>query len=122
MTLLATTGRVAMRPLLGVSVAAAGGAGHLGAGAGGVGPAPAHWHRVPPGAAGRLAARRVAAAGAARLAGAVYASAPFMAWMSLHTGLSAQLERCRRTERLRERASRVGSYVGVTAGLAAAAG
>jgi hypothetical protein len=41
-----------------------------------------------------------------------------MAWMSL---LSAQLERCRRTERLRERASQVGPYVDVTAGLAAAA-
>jgi Glycosyltransferase like family 2 len=53
--------------------------------------------------------------------GAVYASAPFMAWMSLHTRLSAQLERRRRTERLRERAAQVGPYVGVTAGLAAAA-
>jgi hypothetical protein len=53
--------------------------------------------------------------------GAVYASAPFMAWLSLHTRLSAQLERRRRTERLRERAAQVGPYVGVTAGLAAAA-
>jgi len=53
--------------------------------------------------------------------GAVYASAPFMAWMNLHTKLSAQLERRRRTERLRERAAQVGPYVGVTAGLAAAA-
>ena len=53
--------------------------------------------------------------------GAVYASAPFMAWMSLHTRLSAQLERRRRTERLRERAAQVGPYVGVTAGLVAAA-
>jgi cellulose synthase/poly-beta-1,6-N-acetylglucosamine synthase-like glycosyltransferase len=54
--------------------------------------------------------------------GVVYASAPFMAWLSLHTRLSAQLERRRRTERLRERAAQVGPYVGVTAGLAAAAG
>jgi Glycosyltransferase like family 2 len=53
--------------------------------------------------------------------GAVYACAPFMAWMSLHTRLSAQLERRRRSERLRERASQVGPYVGVTAGLVAAA-
>jgi Glycosyltransferase like family 2 len=53
--------------------------------------------------------------------GAVYAAAPFMAWMSLHTRLSAQLERRRRSERLRERASQVGPYVGATAGLAAAA-
>jgi glycosyltransferase involved in cell wall biosynthesis len=53
--------------------------------------------------------------------GAVYASAPFMAWMNLHTELSAQLERRRRTERLRERATQVGPYVGATAGLAGAA-
>jgi glycosyltransferase involved in cell wall biosynthesis len=53
--------------------------------------------------------------------GSVYASAPFMAWMNLHTKLSAQLERRRRTERLRERAAQVGPYVGATAGLAAAA-
>jgi glycosyltransferase involved in cell wall biosynthesis len=53
--------------------------------------------------------------------GLVYASAPYMAWMSLHTRLSAQLERRRRTERLRERAAQVGPYVGATAGLAAAA-
>jgi Glycosyltransferase like family 2 len=53
--------------------------------------------------------------------GAVYASAPFMAWLSLHTRLSAQLERRRRTERLRERAAQVGPYVGATASLAAAA-
>jgi hypothetical protein len=53
--------------------------------------------------------------------GAVYASAPFMAWMNLHTKLSAQLERRRRTERLRERAAQAGPYVGATAGLAAAA-
>jgi hypothetical protein len=53
--------------------------------------------------------------------GTVYASAPFMAWMSLHTRLSAQLERRRRTERLRERAAQVGPYVGAAAGLAAAA-
>ena len=53
--------------------------------------------------------------------GAVYACAPFMAWMNLHTRLSAQLERRRRTERLRERAAQVGPYVGAAAGLAAAA-
>jgi hypothetical protein len=53
--------------------------------------------------------------------GTVYASAPFMAWMSLHAGLSARLERRRRTERLRERAAQVGPYVGAAAGLAAAA-
>jgi len=53
--------------------------------------------------------------------GAVYASAPFMAWMNLHTKLSAQLERRRRTERLRERAAQVGPFVGAATGLAAAA-
>jgi glycosyltransferase involved in cell wall biosynthesis len=53
--------------------------------------------------------------------GVVYASAPFMAWMNLHTKLSAQLERRRRTERLRERAAQLGPYVGAAAGLAAAA-
>jgi glycosyltransferase involved in cell wall biosynthesis len=53
--------------------------------------------------------------------GLVYASAPYMAWMNLHTELSAQLERRRRTEQRRERAAQLGPYVGVTAGLAAAA-
>ena len=53
--------------------------------------------------------------------GAVYASAPFMAWMNLHTKLSAQLERRRRTERVRERAAQVGPFVGAATGLAAAA-
>jgi hypothetical protein len=54
--------------------------------------------------------------------GTVYVSAPFMAWLSLHTRLSAQLERRRRTERQRERAAQAGPYVGAAAGLAAARG
>ena len=53
--------------------------------------------------------------------GAVYACAPFMAWMNLHTKLPAQLERRRRTERLRERAAQLGPYAGAAAGLLAAA-
>jgi glycosyltransferase involved in cell wall biosynthesis len=53
--------------------------------------------------------------------GVVYASAPFMAWLNLHTELSAQLERRRRSERLRERAAQLGPYAGAAAGLAAAA-
>jgi hypothetical protein len=76
------------------------------------------------GAAGLLAAWRHPGAlllGLLAWQGLVYASAPFMAWMSLHTRLSAQLERRRRTERLRERAAQVGPYVGAAAGLAAAA-
>jgi hypothetical protein len=83
---------------------------------------PAGGHAV--GAAGLLAAWRRPGAlllGLLVWQGSVYASAPFMAWMSLHTRLSAQLERHRRTERLRERAAQVGPYVGATAGLAAAA-
>jgi cellulose synthase/poly-beta-1,6-N-acetylglucosamine synthase-like glycosyltransferase len=43
--------------------------------------------------------------------GAVYATAPFMAWLNLHTELSAQLERRRRTERLRERAAEAAPYL-----------
>lgn len=35
--------------------------------------------------------------------GLVYASAPFMSWLNQHTELSAQLERRRRTEQLRDR-------------------
>jgi hypothetical protein len=35
--------------------------------------------------------------------GSVYASAPFMGWLNQHTELSAQLERRRRSEALRER-------------------
>jgi hypothetical protein len=76
------------------------------------------------GAAGLLAAWRRPGAlllGLLVWQGVVYASAPFMAWMNLHTRLSAQLERRRRTERLRERAAQVGPYVGAAAGLAAAA-
>jgi hypothetical protein len=77
------------------------------------------------GAAGLLAGWRhpgVLLLGLLTWQGVVYASAPYMAWLNLHTELSAQLERRRRTERLRERAAQAGPYVGWTAGLAAAAG
>lgn len=40
--------------------------------------------------------------------GAVYASAPFMSWLNLHSELSARLERRRRTEELRERITGLG--------------
>jgi len=57
--------------------------------------------------------------------GLIYASAPFMSWLNQHTELSAQLERRRRTERLRERAASLkplyqGSLVGATAAVAVA--
>jgi Trk-type K+ transport system membrane component len=39
--------------------------------------------------------------------GFVYAAAPFMSWLNQHTELSAQLERRRRTEQLRERAAQL---------------
>ena len=42
--------------------------------------------------------------------GCVYASAPFMSWLNQHTELSAQLERRRRTERLRERSVAVAPW------------
>jgi hypothetical protein len=50
--------------------------------------------------------------------GLVYASAPFMSWLNQHTELSAQLERRRRSERLRERAVRAAP---ITIGMLAAA-
>jgi hypothetical protein len=54
--------------------------------------------------------------------GAIYACAPLMAWPNLHTKLSAQLERRRRTEQLRERAAQLAPYgTGAAAGFAAAA-
>jgi cellulose synthase/poly-beta-1,6-N-acetylglucosamine synthase-like glycosyltransferase len=54
--------------------------------------------------------------------GAIYACAPLMAWLNLHTKLSAQLERRRRTEQLRERAAQLAPYgTGAAAGFAAAA-
>jgi hypothetical protein len=49
--------------------------------------------------------------------GAVYATAPFMAWMNQHTELSAQLERRRRSEYLRERAARVAPAAALVSGV-----
>jgi cellulose synthase/poly-beta-1,6-N-acetylglucosamine synthase-like glycosyltransferase len=55
--------------------------------------------------------------------GLVYASAPFMSWLNQHTELSAQLERRRRSESLRERSTiRTRFYVGALSGTAAAVG
>ncbi|HZP29680.1 MAG TPA: glycosyltransferase, partial [Acidimicrobiia bacterium] len=52
--------------------------------------------------------------------GLVYAAAPFMSWLNQHTELSAQLERRRRTEQLRERAAQLAPWgVGAVAGAAA---
>jgi len=57
--------------------------------------------------------------------GSVYASAPFMSWLNQHTDLSAQLERRRRSETLRERLAGLHPYyvgsavVGVGAALVA---
>jgi hypothetical protein len=42
--------------------------------------------------------------------GLVYAAAPFMSWLNQHTELSAQLERRRRTEQLRERATQLAPW------------
>jgi Glycosyl transferase family group 2 len=54
--------------------------------------------------------------------GAIYGCAPFMAWLNLHTELSAQLERRRRTEGMRERAAQLAPYgTAAAAGFAAAA-
>jgi cellulose synthase/poly-beta-1,6-N-acetylglucosamine synthase-like glycosyltransferase len=54
--------------------------------------------------------------------GVLYASSPFMAWLNLHTKLSAQLERRRRTELLRERVAKAAPYaVGGAVGAAATA-
>ncbi|MFN2543049.1 MAG: glycosyltransferase, partial [Actinomycetota bacterium] len=54
--------------------------------------------------------------------GMVYASAPFMSWLNLHTRLSGPLEERARTEWLRDRiGTRVAFYVGATAGLVALA-
>jgi hypothetical protein len=54
--------------------------------------------------------------------GVLYASAPFMAWLNLHTKLSAQLERRRRTELLRERVARAAPYAAGAAAGAVATG
>ncbi len=53
--------------------------------------------------------------------GTVYAAAPFMSWLNQHTELSAQLERRRRTEAMRERIG-IGrpALAGTLAGAAAA--
>jgi hypothetical protein len=58
--------------------------------------------------------------------GSVYACAPFMAWLNQHTELSAQLERRRRSEWMRERRSMkapilvgVGTAFAVVGGVAA---
>src|SRR5437870_4671958 len=48
--------------------------------------------------------------------GTVYATAPVMAWLNQHTELSAQLERRRRSEWMRERVARVGAPLAVTVG------
>ncbi len=54
--------------------------------------------------------------------GVVYACGPYTSWLNQHTELSAQLERRRRTERLRERAAQLAPYyVGGFAGATAAA-
>jgi uncharacterized membrane protein YgcG len=54
--------------------------------------------------------------------GLVYASAPFMSWLNQHMKLSQQLERRRRTERLRERAIQLAPYwTGALGGAVAAA-
>jgi cellulose synthase/poly-beta-1,6-N-acetylglucosamine synthase-like glycosyltransferase len=55
--------------------------------------------------------------------GIVYAAAPFMSWLNQHTELSAQLERRRRTEQLRERAAQLApwSLGALAGGLAVAA-
>jgi cellulose synthase/poly-beta-1,6-N-acetylglucosamine synthase-like glycosyltransferase len=50
----------------------------------------------------------------------VYASAPFMAWLSQHTVLSEQLERRRATEWLRERPAVAAASVGALGGAAVA--
>jgi cellulose synthase/poly-beta-1,6-N-acetylglucosamine synthase-like glycosyltransferase len=47
--------------------------------------------------------------------GAVYATSPYMAWLNQHTELSAQLERRRRSEWMRERVGRAAPMVAVGA-------
>lgn len=49
--------------------------------------------------------------------GAVYACAPYMAWLNQHTELSAQLERRRRSEWMRERVSRAAPAVAAAAAI-----
>ncbi|HEY2512383.1 MAG TPA: hypothetical protein VGI39_16055, partial [Polyangiaceae bacterium] len=49
--------------------------------------------------------------------GVVYACAPYMAWLNQHTELSAQLERRRRSEWMRERVSRVAPAVAAGAAI-----
>jgi len=49
--------------------------------------------------------------------GAVYACAPYMAWLNQHTELSAQLERRRRSEWMRERVSRAAPAVALGAAI-----
>jgi cellulose synthase/poly-beta-1,6-N-acetylglucosamine synthase-like glycosyltransferase len=53
--------------------------------------------------------------------GSVYASAPFMSWLNQHTELSAQLERRRRSEVLRERLVALRPYYLGTAAIGVAA-
>jgi cellulose synthase/poly-beta-1,6-N-acetylglucosamine synthase-like glycosyltransferase len=56
--------------------------------------------------------------------GAVYASSPYMAWLNQHTELTAQLERRRRSEWMRDRVGRAAPLVAVgtmLAGVAVAA-
>jgi hypothetical protein len=52
--------------------------------------------------------------------GIVYASAPYMSWLNQHTELSAQLERRRRTESLRERVRSIPVWSVGALGMAAA--
>ena len=49
--------------------------------------------------------------------GVVYACAPYMAWLNQHTELSAQLERRRRSEWMRERVSRAAPAVALGAAI-----
>jgi hypothetical protein len=53
--------------------------------------------------------------------GAVYASSPYMAWLNQHTELSAQLERRRRSEWMRDRVGRATPMVAVGTMLAGVA-
>src|SRR5436190_4751284 len=49
--------------------------------------------------------------------GAVYACAPYMAWLNQHTELSAQLERRRRSEWMRDRVSRAAPAIALGAAI-----